>query len=258
MPWFVALVVLVAGLAAGWVAAWLVHGYEEDADTETAVWVGPACHHCGHELSLAETAPPGWWLRGFRCGGCGTTARVLWPAVQLAVPALSVLMLLVWGARLVLIPFLWLVPVLVVAAAVDIRLLLIPRRVAWWGAAVGAGLIVAVSYAVGSPSAVTSAAIGGAAYFGFLFLVFMIAPAGMGFGDVRLSLLLGLYLGWTHVMMPAVGLLLACLIGIVLGLGVRFATRGEQRHFPFGPGLALGTLIAIAFHGPILERLLTS
>jgi prepilin signal peptidase PulO-like enzyme (type II secretory pathway) len=121
---------------------------------------------------------------------------------------------------------------------------------------VGAGLIVVVSLAIGRPSAVTSALIGGACYFGFLFLVFMVAPSGMGFGDVRLSLLLGLYLGWTHVMMPAVGLLLACLIGIVLGLGVRFASRGEQRHFPFGPGLALCTLLAIAFHGPILERLL--
>src|SRR5690606_14692726 len=130
--------------------------------------------------------------------------------------------------------------------------------VAWWGAGVGAGLIAATSLWIGAPGTLRGAVVGGVCYFAFLFIVSIISPGGMGFGDVRLSLLLGLYLGWTHVMMPAAGLFLACLIGVGLGLGVRLASHGRQRHFPFGPGLALGTLLAIAFHAPILERLLTA
>ena len=258
MVWLLALVILVGGLAVGSLAAWFSHGYQEDEETETAVWSTPRCEHCHHELTPAATAAPVWWARGLRCPHCDTRTSLAWLAIQLAVPAFGLVMLATWGARAVLVPFLWLVPVLVVAAAVDVRLMLIPRRVAWWGAAVGAVLIVGASLWIGAPGTLRGAAVGGACYFGFLFIVSMISPGGMGFGDVRLSLLLGLYLGWTHVMMPAVGLFLACIIGVVLGVGVRLASHGHQRHFPFGPGLALGTLAAIAFHAPILERLLTA
>ena len=144
-------------------------------------------------------------------------------------------------------------PVLVVAAGVDIRLMLIPRRIAWVGFGVGLALIVAVTPSVGSTS-LWHALIGAGLYFGFLFLTHLISPAGMGFGDVRLSLLLGLYLGWIAIVLTAVGLFLACIFGIVLGLGVRMASNG-QRHFPFGPGLAAGTMVAIWFWSPIVSHL---
>lgn len=254
----VTILVTVFGLVAGWLSAHLVHSYVEEEDTEIAVLVDPTCSHCDTPLALADTAPPRWWLRRTKCPHCHERLAWTWIAIQLAVPVGSLAMLAAWGPNLVLIPFLWLVPVLVVAAGVDVRLMLIPRRVAWIGAGVGAALIAAVSVIGGEPGAIKSALVGGVAYFGFLFVVSMISPGGMGFGDVRLSLVLGLYLGWISVLLPAVGLFVACILGVVLGLGVRIGSKGQQRHFPFGPGLALGTLIVIAFHDPILARLIAS
>ena len=136
MFWLLALVIVLGGLAVGSLAAWFSHGYEEDTETETAVWSPPRCGHCHEELALASTTFA-WWRSGLRCPHCGERASIAWLAITLAVPAFGLVMLATWGARAVLVPFLWLVPVLVVAAAVDIRLMLIPRKVAWWGAGVG-------------------------------------------------------------------------------------------------------------------------
>ena len=62
------------------------------------------------------------------------------------------------------------------------------------------------------------------------------------------------WLGWIALVLTAVGLFLACIFGVILGLAVRAATNG-QRHFPFGPGLAAGTMVAIWFSTPILNHI---
>jgi leader peptidase (prepilin peptidase)/N-methyltransferase len=167
------------------------------------------------------------------------------------VPILGLAMLATWGATITLIPFLWLVPVLVVASMVDIRLLLIPRRVAWVGFGVGLVLIFATALALGKPETIVRALIGFAVYFGLLYVVWLIVPRGMGFGDVRLAAVLGLYLGWVDVLLPMIGLFIACLVGIVLGVGYRLAVRDGSKFFPFGPGLALGGMVAIWFWEPL-------
>lgn len=256
MVWSVGVAIVVFGLVAGTLSAWIANSYQEHETEEIAVWTPAACASCAHELQPSELAPPMWWIshRG-GCPSCGERLPTSWLALQLGVPAAMLVMLATFGTSLVLIPFLWLVPVLATAATTDIRLMLIPRRIAWIGAAVGGALIVAVSLATDQSGGIQRAAIGGIAYISFLFVVSIITPGGMGMGDVRLSLLLGLYLGWINVIMPAVGLFIACAIGTLMGLAVRFASKGEQRLFPFGPGLAAGTLIAIALYQPILERL---
>jgi len=79
--------------------------------------------------------------RAARLPHCFEALPASWLAIQLGIPAFALAMLPPSGARWALIPFLWLVPVLVVAAGVDIRLMLIPRRIAWVGFGVGLALI---------------------------------------------------------------------------------------------------------------------
>lgn len=255
--WLVAALIVVVGVPAGWASAHLVHRYHEDPETETAVLADATCPSCDHVLQPVDTAPPMWWTTGrLSCPNCSQALPVSWLAIQLAVPALCLAMLARFGVMWGLLPFLWLVPVLIVAASVDIRLMLIPRRVAWVGFGVGLALILAVTPSIGR-TALWHALIGAVVYFVFLFITHMISPGGMGFGDVRLSLLLGLYLGWISLILPAVGLFFACILGVVLGLAVRMASDGE-RHFPFGPGLAAGTMMAIWFSSPIVDHLVAA
>lgn len=255
MIWIVCALAATLGVPLGWAAAHLVHRYTEDPDAELAVFGPATCDHCGHTLTAADTAPPRWWTVGkLACPHCGDRLPSSWLAVQLSVPALLAITVAAFGLRWSLIPYLWLVPVLVVAAAIDIRLLLIPRRIVWIGFGVGVALIAATTLPMGHTDKFVQALAGAALYFGFLFVTHMISPAGMGFGDVRLAALLGLYLGRIALMMTAVGLFIACVFGVIFGLAVRRASHG-RRHFPFGPGLAAGTLVTVWFWSPILSRL---
>ncbi len=84
---------------------------------------------------------------------------------------------------------------------------------------------------------------------GFLFLLWLVHPGGMGLGDVKLALLLGAVLGASVI--PA--LLVAFAGGAALGvvLLARFGSRARKMAVPFGPFLAAGALAGLWF-GPAM------
>ncbi|MGI8983520.1 MAG: prepilin peptidase [Acidimicrobiales bacterium] len=87
-----------------------------------------------------------------------------------------------------------------------------------------------------------------------LFAIHMISPAGMGFGDVRLAFVLGLFLGWislSHVVTGLfLGVVLISAVGIVLAV---LRLRSLQEHMAFGPFLAAGSTIAVFFGEQIIR-----
>jgi leader peptidase (prepilin peptidase)/N-methyltransferase len=88
---------------------------------------------------------------------------------------------------------------------------------------------------------------GGIGFFVVLLIPHLIRPQGMGFGDVKLSLLLGLHLGWLAANMLEVVTLVFCalMLGCVLGIIVALVTRAGSKPFPFGPALAAGSVVII-------------
>jgi prepilin signal peptidase PulO-like enzyme (type II secretory pathway) len=78
----------------------------------------------------------------------------------------------------------------------------------------------------------------------------------MGFGDVKLALLLGLFLGWLGwrpdddlegpLQYVLYGLVLGCLLGVVFGVVHRLVTR-DGSGFPFGPALAAGCVAVLVW-----------
>ena len=141
-PMVAAAFTVVWGVGAGWVAAWITHRYAEGTDEhgdEVAVLGDATCPACGHVVSLAEAAP----LRSVACADCGARLPASWNLVPLAVLISSIGMWWTFRGGPALWPFLWLAPVLVVAAAIDVRTFLIPKRVVWVGFAVGAALMAA-------------------------------------------------------------------------------------------------------------------
>lgn len=87
---------------------------------------------------------------------------------------------------------------------------------------------------------------GGAALWLFYFLLHAVYPPGMGFGDVKLAGVLGMYLGflgWGHVM---AGTFAAFLLGGLWSLGLLAMRRGTlQSAIPFGPFMLAGTAAAM-------------
>ncbi|MFM7063152.1 MAG: prepilin peptidase, partial [Actinomycetes bacterium] len=151
------------------------------------------CGACRHDCTPRDVAPVVGWRRA--CPSCGSPQPRFAAALQLGAAVTSVVTVLafpnVWAA----VPVLWLGLVLVAVAVVDARSWVIPRRLIWTGAGVGLALITVSSCAVGEPGYVRTAVVT-ALVTGACFFVLSVAFRGLGFSDVRLSVLLGLYLGW--------------------------------------------------------------
>lgn len=144
---------------------------------------------------------------------------------------------------------------LLAVSVVDLRLYRIPDRIVFPALGLTAVLMVVASFAIVRPygdaiEPLKYAAIGMITYFAILFVFHVVYPSGMGFGDVKLALLMGLALGWVAATGPGaaymvmVALFVGCVAGIVFGLAVRLA-RGRGGAFPFGPALALGAIFVI-------------
>jgi leader peptidase (prepilin peptidase)/N-methyltransferase len=109
------------------------------------------------------------------------------------------------------------------------------------------------------PSQLLRGVLGGAAAFALYFAVCFAYPAGMGFGDVKLSGVLGIYTGWLGWDVWGAGLLLGFLFGGVAGVAVVALGRGGRKTaLPFGPFMLLGALVSILFGHALVSAYLTA
>ena len=89
------------------------------------------------------------------------------------------------------------------------------------------------------------AAIGAAMFGGPILLAHLVAPAAMGFGDVRLGVVLGLWIGWHAPGLGLVALLGAFLLAFPPALW-RIVRGNRSEPIPFGPYLiAAACLVAV-------------
>jgi prepilin signal peptidase PulO-like enzyme (type II secretory pathway) len=125
---------------------------------------------------------------------------------------------------------------LAVVTAADLDYRLIPNRVVL---PVSAVVLVVMTAAEPSPEWVLAALAAG----GGLFLIALVYPAGMGMGDVKLAFLMGAALGRS--VLPA--LMLAMVLSAIpaVALLVRHGRAGRTMGIPFGPFLALGSVVLL-------------
>ena len=195
-----------------------------------------------------------WILRGGRSADGPLPARWMW--VELVTVAAFVELALQYGDTWALAPLLLLAACLITVSVIDLQVQRIPDRITFPTFALAVPAIVAVSIHLDATERIQAAFVGAIGYFVFLFVTHMIYPAGMGFGDVKLAAVMGLYLGWLGwtPLFPVAGplrlvfyaLMLGCLLGVVFGLAVQIATR-RRGAFPFGPALALGCFVVVLF-----------
>lgn len=158
-----------------------------------------------------------------------------------------------WGNDWALPAYLLLVASLVSISVIDLRLYIVPNRIVYPTLAAAIPLLVAAALLDHHGGAIRSAAIGSAAAWFGLLVVHLIQPRGMGFGDVRLAAILGLFLGWINLRLVLWGMLAGFLLGAVIGVGlIVFGGRGRKEAVPFAPFLAAGTLLAIFFSRQML------
>jgi len=198
---------------------------------------GSACMTCGHEIGWRDNIPVVSWLllRG-HCRQCKATIPWRYPAVELTSALLVACCALKFGLHPDTLVASFFCLVLVAISATDIEYGIIPNRIV-----LPAAVIILAAQTTLHPS--PQWIVGAAAAAGFLFAFALIAPRGMGMGDVKLALVLGAMLGSTVAVGMFVGLLAAMVPAIILF--IRFGVGARKVKLPFGPFLALGSIVAL-------------
>jgi leader peptidase (prepilin peptidase)/N-methyltransferase len=206
------------------------------------------CPNCGAPVKPYDNIPILSWLllRG-RCRNCGNPISPRYPLVEALTAVLMALVPVFKGADSdVWIGFAF-VLLLVPIAFIDIDHRLIPNRLTLLGAAVGIVLV-----AVFASDDAGEHAIAAVAAFLFLFVAAIAYPAGMGMGDVKLAGVMGIYLGRDVAPAMLIGLLAGTLMGVAI-IARKGMKEGRKTAVPFGPFLALGSIVALYVGGDIVD-----
>ncbi|MER7109640.1 prepilin peptidase [Streptomyces sp. NPDC000229] len=204
--------------------------------------------------------PARGWLGAPRCAVCavavpvGTAVR---PAATSAsapgtatVPVVTALvcgaLAAATGPRPELVVWLAAAPVAVLLALVDRAVHRLPDRLTLPLAAGTAALLGVAALLPGNAGAWPSAVLGGLALGAGYFVLFLVNPSGMGFGDVKLALALGVALGWYGWGELFVGAFAGFLFGAVYGFGLVALRRASRKSaIPFGPFMIGGALVGV-------------
>ena len=179
-----------------------------------------------------------------------------------------------------LVPVLLFTASLIALSAVDMTRYRLPDRLVFPSLLLSIVVLTVFSLVQGHGDHVLRALITGVGYASVLFAFNVVYPAGLAFGDVKLSLLLGLFLGWTAtngidaarmvVWALLVGMVLGVLSGLLVGLGRRAFGAGFlpdpdyppaedgsldpllKTAFPFGPALAASALCLVVLSDEVL------
>ncbi len=214
-------------------------------------------------------------LRG-ACRHCHTPISLRYPLVELLTGLLFVAMAWRFGPTLEALIFMGFCSALVVAAAVDIDHRIIPDEISLGGLVAGLVLmpllytLAGAVYGEALARSVFGAVIGGGSLWIVAFLHARISVAtgrqfahwpgedeaiprfneadywlwfpGLGLGDVKLLAMIGAFVGPWGVLDT---ILMASLLGLLLGLGWALVQRSWDSPFGFGPAIAAGAILAL-------------
>jgi leader peptidase (prepilin peptidase)/N-methyltransferase len=209
-----------------------------------------ACMSCAHEIRWYDNVPLVSYalLRG-RCRHCAERIPLLYPAVELLTAVLIAGCVLAFGLSAEAAVAAFFCAVLVAVSVIDLEHRIIPNRIV-----LPATVVVLAANTARDLS--PQWAIAGLAASGFLLAAALVYPAGMGMGDVKLALLMGVALGKTVPVALMAGMLASMIPSLVLF--ARHGAKARKMGFPFGPFLAVGSVVALFWGHPLLDAYLST
>ena len=217
-----------------------------------------ACPRCGASIRPIDNIPVLSWLllRG-RCRNCGQPISLRYPLVELVTG-------LAFAGAVLLVGLSWLLPAVLFFVAVTITLTItdlehkrIPNRILYPSLPIALVLLALGAWAESRTGDLTRGLMGGLAYFTGWLLIFVLTRGGFGMGDVKLSLLLGLYLAFQSWETLLAGAFLAVLIGGVVAVALLVSGRkGRRDQVPFGPSLVAGAWVALIWGAQLVNAYL--
>jgi len=222
---------------------------------ESVVRPGSRCPACREPIAARDNVPlAGWLLLRGRARCCGARIPARYPVVEVLTAALfAVAAVLVArladgrpGAWWSLPAFGYLAAVSVALAVIDLDTMRLPFVIVAPAYPVAAILLGLASWAGHDPASAGRMVAGGVLLRLLYEIPYRLYPAGMGYGDVRLSGVLGLYLGWLGWAPLGAGAFLGFVVGGWGGLVLLVLRRaGLKTAIPYGPYLIAGAWLGL-------------
>lgn len=224
-----------------------------------------ACPACGERIRSRDNIPVlSWLMLRARCRQCKAGISARYPLIEMATAVFFAVVALAFVPRLfapgvhslpavlVLLALLYLAAVSVSLTAIDLDTHTLPNAIVLPSYGVSAVLLGSASCLSGNFDSLLRGAIGLVTLFAFYAIMAFAFPGGMGFGDVKLAGVLGLFLayfGWGEF---AVGAIAAFLFGGLFGLSLVVTRQANRKTgIPFGPWMLVGAWIGLAFGNQI-------
>jgi len=202
------------------------------------------CPSCNIPIKPWDNMPiVSYIFLGGKCRICKARISFRYPLVEFLNAVLYVLVLWKFGFAWHTIVYFLFCSALIVISFIDLDFQIIPDRITL--AAIPIGLVVG-SFLLPDPFLRYSLLGYKTSIIGFFVAIALLSRGGMGGGDIKMMAMVGSFMGWKAVLLTT---FLGSFIGAVFGIFLMiFKGKGRKTKIPFGPFLALGTLITL-FYG---------
>jgi leader peptidase (prepilin peptidase)/N-methyltransferase len=218
------------------------------------------CLACGAQPVGWDWVPiVGYALRRGRCPTCGAPWSARAPLLEMATAIIFALLWSVLGPSVLLVLYTLYFCMLEIIFVIDLERHLILNRFIWPAIAFALLTIPLRAWAEGRivRSGIAAAMrmlnllLGGILGLLVFAVMWLISPRGMGAGDVKLALFVGLIVGVPGIGWVIVGsFLLAGVVAAVLLLSRRAGMKSE---IPFGPSMVLATMVVLLYGDALLR-----
>jgi leader peptidase (prepilin peptidase) / N-methyltransferase len=216
---------------------------------------GSACTVCKEPIQPWDNIPIVSYiiLRG-KCRNCGEKISLRYPAVEALNGLLYAAVFLQFGPGWHLPLFFLFVSAMIVITLIDLEFQIIPDVITLPGIVLGlatAEFFIMDPFSMHSVLGFVDSLIGCLAGGIVFYLIAVLSRGGMGGGDVKMMAMVGAFTGWKGVFLTT---LIGSVTGSIIGIGlIIFSGAGRKTKVPFGPFLALGSLITLFFGNVIFN-----
>ncbi|UCD18376.1 MAG: prepilin peptidase [Candidatus Zixiibacteriota bacterium] len=211
------------------------------------------CPCCRVKIKFYDNIPViSYLLLGGKCRYCRAEIPARYPLVELFNAGIYAYFLWHWGLGWQFFIYAFLASVLVTIIFIDVEFQIIPDMLTIPGIVVGLGVSILPS-GIGITSALIGLLVGG----GVLYLIAILGDLlfrkdSMGGGDIKMTAMLGAFLGWQKIVLIFFA---GALIGLVISIIVMFFSKKVRstRVIPFGPFLAAAAFLAIIYGDSIIS-----
>lgn len=200
------------------------------------------CPRCNHELSALDLIPIlSFVLLKGKCRYCKSKISSQYIVIEIFT---GILFALAYFYLNNIIFWFFIISILITLLLIDLKTFTIPDKI------LIPSILISFFYILVFDSSVISRLIGAGIWFAFfLFINSVSRGKWMGFGDVKLAILLGFLSGWPNILMA---MFLSFFIGAIISIGlILFKNKNLKSEVPFAPFLIVGTLITL-FWGNLL------